>query len=238
MKLKSTLLLFFLIPAFVFAQETDKKEHFIEVTGTAELEIEPNEIYVIVRLREFEESRQKVMLEKIDKEFLDAVEAAGINGNQLELADAGVQLGRLLRRQKDIFREKTYQIKLTSAAEVEKFISKIESVKIDYADIARLSHSELEKMKLDLKVKALQAAKTKAEALVKAVGSELGKPLVIREVDFAPYIPTANERYDKYKATGAIMRSMDNQQSSYSEPEISFKKIKLQAQINAQFEIK
>lgn len=188
MKLKSILIILLAIPVLVFAQEPGKQNHFIEVTGTALLEVVPNEIYISVRLREFEENKQKVLLEKIDKDFLTALDAAGINRNQLELADAGLQLGRLRRKQKDVFREKTYQLKLTSAAQVEKFIDKIEAVKVENMDVVRLHHSDLEKLRLELKVKALQAAKTKAETLLKSIGAEIGKPIVIREIDFEPSV--------------------------------------------------
>jgi uncharacterized protein YggE len=237
MKIKSILFMLLAIPAFVSAQESSKRDHFIEVTGTAELEIEPNEIYVVVRLKEFEEGRQKVLIEKLDKDFLTAMDAAGINRNQLSLADAGVQLGRLRWLKKDVFREKTYQVKLTSAAQLEKFIDKIEGVKIDYADVARLHHSEYEKLKLDLKVKALQIAKTKAETLLKSIGSELGKPILIQEINLEPFNPgyLAGNTLYKMKSENVVLRDIESKEE---ESGIAFKKIRLQMQVNAQFEIK
>src|SRR4051812_43017125 len=118
MKLRSIYFLFFFLPLAAFAQnETFKGEHFIEVTGVAQQEIEPNEIYVIVRLKEFEENREKTTLEKLDKDFSNALKEAGIDRKRLELADAGSSIGKIGKRDKDAFRQKTYQIKLTSAAE-------------------------------------------------------------------------------------------------------------------------
>ena len=77
-----------LFPFFLQAQnEVFKGEHFIEVTGTAKLEIEPNEIYTIVRLREFEENKTKTPLEKLEKDFMAALKQAGIDRARLELAD-------------------------------------------------------------------------------------------------------------------------------------------------------
>lgn len=169
-----------------YAQEQTQSEHFIEVNGTAELEVTPNEIYLAIRLKEFEEGRVKTTLETIDKSFLNALKEAGIDTKNLELADAGLLLGGR-RRDRDVFREKTYQLKLSGAAEVEKFLSKIENVKADYVDIVRVDHSELTKLKLDVKVKALQIAKTKAQALAHSIGSELGKPILIREMSVEPY---------------------------------------------------
>lgn len=214
-----------------YAQEQTQSEHFIEVTGTAELEVTPNEIYLTIRLKEFEEGRVKTTLETIDKSFLNALKEAGIDTKNLELADAGLLLGGR-RRDRDVFREKTYQLKLSGAAEVEKFLSKIENVKADYVDIVRVDHSELTKLKLDVKVKALQIAKTKAQALAHSIGSELGKPILIREMSVEPYnMYPGNAQY-------SIMNVQYRDKAELKEYESSFKKIKLQAQVLVQFEIK
>jgi uncharacterized protein YggE len=227
--MKRILLSIFLLSTFVgFSQEVFKGEHFIEVTGSASQEIEPNEIYMLVRLKEFEENRSKVTLEKLDSDFLNALKDAGIDKKRLEIADAGSQIGKLGRKDKDAFREKTYQIKLTSAAELEKFLTKLEPVKVDYADISRLSHSDYEKIKVDLKIKALQAAKAKAETLLKSIGSEIGKPLMVRDWEVEPMQPMVERM-----ANVRMKSDLDDESTG-----TAFRKIKLQAQITAQFEIK
>lgn len=217
-----------LLPFFLTAQEEFKKP-FIEVTGTAFREIEPNELYVVIRLKEFEENRQKTSLESLEKDFFNAVKTAGIDRKRVELADAGSGLEKFRRKDKEAFREKSFQIKLTSAAELEKFIEKLSPVKVDSVDVTRLHHSDYEKLKLELKVEALKAAQAKAETLVQSIGAEVGKPLMIRDFDFGqPYMEmNANVR----------MMKMDSDQAQGGEP-IAFRKIKMQAQITAQFEIK
>jgi uncharacterized protein YggE len=227
--MKKILLSVFVLSAFAgFSQEVFKGEHFIEVTGSASQEIEPNEIYMFVRLKEFEENRSKVTLEKLDNDFLNALKDAGIDKKRLEIADAGSQIGKLGRKDKDAFREKTYQIKLTSAAELEKFLAKLEPVKVDYADITRLSHSDYEKIKVELKIKALQAAKAKAETLLKSIGAEIGKPLMVRDWEVEPVQPMMEQM------ANVRMKSNMAEESTGA----AFRKIKLQAQITAQFEIK
>lgn len=216
-----------LIPLAASAQETFK-EHFIEVTGTAYREIEPNEIYVLIRLKEFEENRQKTSLEKLEKDFYNAVKDAGIDRKRVELADAGSDLEKFRRRDKESYREKTFQIKLTSADELDRFIEKLSPVKVDSVDITRLHHSDYEKIRLELKIEALKAARAKAEALLQSIGAEIGKPLVVRDFDFP-------QPYMEMKANVRSM-AMDAQQGP--EEPIAFRKIKMQAQINAQFEIK
>ncbi len=229
MKKRLIAVLWMILPMVALAQEGFKGEHFIEVTGTAQQEIEPNEIYTLIRLKEFEENKQKVSLEKLEGDFMNALKNAGIDKKRLELADAGSRLDKLGRRDKDAFREKAYQLKLTSAAELEKFLASLEPVKVSSVNITRLHHFDYERIKLELKTKALLAAKTKAETLLRAIGSEIGKPLMVRDFDIEPYQPMMEMK------ANAMMRdqSADEQESA-----IGFRKIKLQSQITAQFEIK
>lgn len=216
------------------AQEGFKGEHFIEVTGTAQTEIEPNEITVSIRLREFEENKQKVQLEKLDQDFLNALKSAGIDRKRLEISDAGSDLSKLGRRDKDAFRQKTYQLKLTSGAEVEKFLRNIEPVKVDVVRIIRVHHTELEKLKLDLKVQALQAARSKAEVLLKSIGAEIGNPLMVREWDNEPIQPMQDMAANVYyRAKGEESLAMPAEEES-----AAFRKIRLRSQVTAQFLIK
>ena len=233
--MKKYLILFAIaaLPLFSIAQnEVFKGEHFIEVTGTAHQEIEPNEIFTQIRLREFEENKQKTNLEKLDADFMKALKDAGIDKKRLELADIGSKLDKLGKRDKDAFRQKTYQLKLTSAAELEKLLEALEPVKVDYVNITRLHHTDYEKIKLELKTKALQAAKAKAEALLSSIGAQVGKPLMVRDWDVQPFEPAM-----EYKTANVMMRA-DADQGMEGESAMGFRKIKLQAQITAQFEIK
>ena len=221
-----------LFSSVAFAQqELFRGEHFIEVSGNAQQEIEPNEIYVRISLLEFEENRAKVALEKLDKDFLDALKNANIDKKRLELANVGADLGKLGRKDKDSFREKVYQLKLTSGTELVTLVEKLSTVKVNDIAVTRVSHSELEKLRLDLKVKALQAARDKADALAKSIGASIGAPLMIREFENNPF-PMAE----------VVNFRVRNQASAYdggveAEP-TAFRKITIQAQVTAQFLLK
>jgi uncharacterized protein YggE len=227
----------FLVTSGLFAQEGFKGEHFIEVTGVAETEIDPNEITLLIRLREFEANKSKVQLEKLDQDFLAALKAAGIDKKRLTLAGAGSSLSKFGKRDKDAFRDKVYQLILTNAGELEKLIEKLEPVEVDRLVVSKVHHTEYEKYKLDLKIQALKAAKAKAEAMLKAIGSEAGIPLMVREWDNDPVHP--------YDMNANVMLRTKNQSMGMEEMEEpqqdsgpSFRKIKLRSQVSAQFAIK
>ncbi len=208
-----------------------KGEPFVEVSGTAETEIDPNEITLWIRIREFEENKNKVQLEKLDQQFLTALKSAGIDKKRLTLADAGSTLSKLGKREKDAFREKTYELLLNSSAEVQTLIRNLEPVKVDMVRVVRVHHSSLETFKLDVKVKAVQAARAKAQALAKAVGSDIGTPLMIREWDDGPVYPLPHESNMMFKST------MADQAEQTTDSDIAFRKIRLRAHVQAQFRL-
>jgi uncharacterized protein YggE len=232
MRVNIAIILFLFASTAGFGQELLKQEHFIEVTGSSEMEVEPNEIFVFVKLREFEENRAKVPLEKLDQQFLQAVKAANIDRKNLTIADAGSTFDKIRRRDKDAFREKSYEIKLTSAAELEKFLEKIEPVKVYQLDLTRLHHTDMEKFKIDLKVKALQAAQAKATTLLKSIGAEIGKPIMVRDWDQDPVQPLPNVR------ANVMYKAQEMADDGMAEEQTPFRKLRLRAQITAQFLIK
>src|SRR5690606_36388754 len=176
--------------------------------------------------KEFEENRQKIALEQLDKDFFKAVRTAGIERERVTLADAGSDLEKFRRRDKESYRDKSYQIILRSATELEKLIEALSAVKVDAVDITRLHHTDYEKIRMELKIEALKTARTKAEALLSAIGSGIGKPLMIRDFDFA----------QPYMEMKANIRTMNMDAAQAPDP-VAFRKIRLQAQITAQFEI-
>ena len=92
MRANLLIMIFLIAVTAAVGQEFVKQEHFIEVTGSAEMEVEPNEIFLFIRLKEFEENRAKVPLEKLDQQFLQAVKSANIDRKNLTIADGGSSL--------------------------------------------------------------------------------------------------------------------------------------------------
>lgn len=221
-----------LLSVSAFAQEGFKGQPFIEVTGMAETEIDPNEITVQIRLREFEENKNKTALEKIEQDFFAALKTAGIDRKRLRLADVGSRLSKLGKKEKDAFREKTYQLVLSSGSELETFLEKMEPVKVDLINITRVHHTDYEKIRLDLKVNALKIARSKAEVLLGSMNLQPGKPLLIRDWQDEPFHPYY-EANIVFKSAGPA----DMSGQSFEAP-TDFRKIRMRAQITAQFEIR
>ena len=202
---------------------------YIEVYGSAESEITPDIILVSVRLKEYDENKTKVPMEVIESEFLKAAEKSDIPNENIQLGSFELNSFQRKRRDRDFRAEKTYQVQFSSSAEIMTFLDNLQTVKLDYLGVTKLTHSEIEKYRLELKIEALKAAGRKADALLEAVGAKRGKPLIIDEGGkpsfWTPQNTSSNFAYGFLDA------------EAVNANEVPIKKIKLRFEIRARFEI-
>ncbi len=225
------------------AQEAPR---YIDVTGSAEMELSPNIIVLSVRLREFEEGRVKTTLAQLDGELLAAATRSKVEKDKLVVTDVNLYSYQRRRNDRDVNAQKTYEITFSKAEEVMTFLENLKAVNVDMLRVAKLSHTEMEKHRLQLKIDALKAAETKAGALLTAIGSKRGKPLVIEEIqaDFVPFNPSAEQQLYrlseqqmyKLSITGAVHRGM-NMDEDITASDVPLKMIKLRFEIRARFAI-
>lgn len=96
-------------------------------------------------------------------------------------------------------------------------------------NIVRLSHTDIEKHRLETKINALKAAEQKADALLLSVGAKKGKILLIKE-DPARFDWPPN-------SDGISSSNLMAYQSIPREESTPFRKIKLRFEIQARFSI-
>jgi uncharacterized protein YggE len=197
----------------------------ITVTGSAEMEVIPDEIYFSISLREYfkEKDKNKVDIATLEKQLQAAVNGAGITKENFQIENISGNRWQWNQRKKpvDFLESRRYVLKLNNLAKVDDVLSKVDPKGIEYVNISRYEHSKIEQYRKDLKLKALQAAKEKAGYLVQGLGEQLGGVLEINRA--------SNEMMMKAEGMGADMAQ---------EPEIDFRKIKLRYEMQAVFAIK
>jgi uncharacterized protein YggE len=213
----------------------------ISVTGSAELEVIPDEIYFSISLREYfkERDKNKVEIETLEKQLQAAVNAAGISKENFQIENIYGNRWQWNQRKKpvDFLESRRYVLKLNNLAKVDDILSKVDAKGIEFVNISRYEHSKIEQYRKELKLKALQAAKEKANYLVQGVGEQLGGVLEIHEMGgtdgYYPPYPVYN------RASNEMMMKADGMAGDMAaEPEIDFRKIKLRYEMQAIFAIK
>lgn len=234
---KSTLLLIAILtgfcisslPHYAFAQSENKQKK-IEVVGSAEMEVIPDEIYLNISLREYmKDVKNKVKIESLEKELQNVVLKAGIAKENFEIENVyGYNWNTGKRKTEEFFARKRYRIKLDDLTKVNNIMGSIDQKGIESVNIGEITHSKLEEYKMELKAKALIASREKANYLLKAIGEESGNVLEIQEI------------YDGYAQPYYEMKTMEMRQDSMDmeEPQIEFRKIKLKYEMKAVYAIK
>ncbi|RYY39945.1 MAG: SIMPL domain-containing protein [Chitinophagaceae bacterium] len=207
----------------------------ITVTGSAEEEVTPDEIYVNVDLKEYDKKGQgKVSLDVIRRDFLNSVRAVGIPDSLVTIAAYdGVNPWWVRKRRKDeLYATITYEVKFKNSKNLDELVARLDDNATQNFYISRVDHSRLAEFRKNLKIKATQAAKEKAQYLAQSIGEQVGVAVTINEpVEYGGpiiYNQVANVRY---KAAAEAAAPPDA-----SQPD--FRKIKLKYDVTVVFALK
>ena len=224
----TTALAFTFLAGFSQVLDTRKK---IEVTGAAEQEITPDEIFVGISLQEYmTTNKKKISIEELEKQLQTAVMKAGIANTDFMINNISSYQNYWEKKKNPMFlASKQYTLKVKDLTKLNDIISAVDQKGIAYTNVESYSHSKLEAYKKDLKVKALQNAKEKANSLLNGISEKMGGAMDIQEI-YNEYTPQPMYRNTMMKTQSA--------EDAVAMPDIDFKKIKLSYQIRAVFEIK
>jgi hypothetical protein len=216
-----------------FAQIPDSRRK-IEVTGSSEAEVTPDIIYVGLALKEYfkdNNNRKRVTIEELERQLQSAVLNAGIPKENLTINNISSYTDYWNKKKEANFlASKQYRIKVSDLTKLNDILSAVDPQGIAYSNIEGYDYSKIEALKSDLKIKALKAAKTKASYLAEAIGEKVGGALEIQEIN--------NEYYPQPMYRVNTMMKSDSLSEVAAMPEIDFKKIKLNYQMRAVFELK
>ena len=221
------------------SQGTNQDElPYIELIGSAEKEVIPDEIYLGIILHERFVNKEKISIEEQEDKLKTALKGLGIDLKNLYLSDANADYLKIRWQKKDVLTKKDYTLKVANATAVGLVFQELETLEIKDAFVSSVSHSKLDSLRREVKIMAIKTAKDKADYLLAAIGEQTGKPIIVKETDAssmanAPGLVTlrgSRSEPQYYFVDGIKVRDKDD--------EIQFQKIKLQSNIYVKFLIK
>jgi uncharacterized protein len=232
-------LLIFTISAPSFSQNIPQQpRRTITVTGSAETEVTPDEIFVEVLLREYEKKGQgKVNIETIKKDFLGDLRAVGLPDSAVTISYyGGYNPNPWLRKKNkkdELYASISYQVKLKSSKQMDDLVDRLDDNATQNFFISKTSYSKLDELKKELKIKAVRSAKDKATYLSEAINENIGEAVTINEpVEYyTPY-------YGAAAPNMAMMRSQNVAQTEDTSQVVDFKKMKIRYDVTAVFALK
>ena len=232
---KIILIAFVVFSISSFAQIGEKNfidQNYIEVTGNAEMEIIPDEIYLKIVVNE-KDFKGKEDLQKLEKSMIQALSKIGIDvSEQLTIRDMASNFQKYWLKGTEINSVKEYQLKVESANTAGQVIRDLETLGLSNISVEKIDHSKIQEFKTEVKVMAIKAAKEKAVSLTGAIDQKIGKAIYIQE-----------QNYNTFQGKAAGISNIAVRGYGYSDemelkqPDIEFEKIKLEYSILVRFEI-
>jgi len=239
MKTHNLALILLLFAINVFAQNTGIDDlRFIEVTGSAEMEVEPDEIRFQIGIteywkEEFEKGKEykdfvtKIPLEEIEKNLMNELASIGITKEQMILKDAGTSW---TREGKDFRKGKAVEIIITDFNLINEINRKVKTKGLSFMRISELKNKNITEYRKQVKIEAMKAAKEKATYLLQSVGENIGKVISVIELD---------ENKNLYwTPQSALSNTIMPGSGSYEVENEAIKQIKLKYEVKVRFEIK
>jgi uncharacterized protein YggE len=240
MKIMKKILIAFAFSLFLLeaiAQETKPIQKSISVSGSSEIEVVPDEIYVQVDLREYNKKNgDKVDINTIKNNFLAACKNIGLTEKDVTVQsyqgyDNNYWWIKKKKENPDLKAGISYSIKVSKVDMLDALVDKMDDEATQNFFIAKASYSKIDELKKDLKIAALKAAREKAIYLSEAIGEHIGEAITINdptEVNPPPRPYYANE----------MMKAARTEDSTAPAMDVDFKKIKLQYEVNVVFALK
>lgn len=173
MKLRHFLLIgIFTVGSFINAQEV--KKNAIEVTGVAEMEVEPDEIIFNIGIK----ADNKNQLADNEKLLFETLKKDGVKNEDIKFKSMYQNL-----YSKATKFTKSFQFKVNTKTNVSKLFEDLNQKWVSNLNIAEIKNTKIADFRKTVKINALKAAKEKADYLLESIGEKTGTPLEIVEVE-------------------------------------------------------
>jgi len=210
------------------AQQGEKNfidQNYIEVSGKAELFIEPNLIYIKIELNE----KNRIPIEGRESEMIKKLTDLGIDVKKdLVVNDLSGSFRSYIFTKNEVLSKKNYVLTVRNGQTAGKVFYELDKMEVTNFSIDKVDHTDIEKLRREVKVNAIKAAKEKAEDLTKAINQQIGRAIYVQEV----------EGYRPYNPSNISIRGVNSYGSpdlKVKELELDFEKIKIEYAILCRF---
>ncbi len=203
-------------------------ENTIQVTGTAEREILPDEIFVRIVISE-NDTKGKVSVDKMEQDMITALRNIGVDvENNLKVGDMSSSLHEKIFGKNTTRTTATYQLKISSAEMLGNVYQRLGSFGISNITITALNHSRIREITAEVRIEAVKNAQQMASDMARALGQEIGKAVYV--VDYNNQV--INTR-SNYKAD--LIMEADSYDTGAGAAALDFRNIKLSYSVSVKF---
>lgn len=206
----------------------------INVVGSAEMDIEPDQVDVYFVLSEYmSDKNNKVSMEIIRKEFLkacadasipkDSIRVDGLSGNAYQH-----YIHKKKKNDPGFMESVTFVIRLSNTKQIDALAAKVNDKAVINMYVGRRWHSNMVAFRKDLRIQATKAALEKAIYMSQSIGEQLDGAILIEEMDMGVAVPMLRSNMEMN-----VVSSSDQGDSS-----MPFQKITIRSDVRAEFRLK
>jgi uncharacterized protein YggE len=215
--------------AAVVAQNTAPQyPNSIQVSGKAEKKVTPNEIYVDITIKDGDVKNQTVA--QIESTMKSRLKALDID---VEKSLKATDMDNSLKKKRQVATHRSYELKLGDVWTLGAVFDMLNELGVSDASVNRVSHSEMEDFRREVRVEAIRNAKTNAEQIAAAIGQSIGPAIYINDNGniYESYSRSNLMRMDQVVVIGYGTSKKDTAE----EEVLDFQDITLSYQITAKF---
>ncbi len=235
MKKQVTILALFFVLTLCSNAQTETiangEKSYIEVIGSNSIDIIPDMLYVSIIFRE----KKSISIDSQEDTLKNIMQRCEIPISKLTINKAQSTYSKISFTSRTGVTQKVYSLLLPDASSMARVFDEFEkSTIIDNYRLEKISHSKIDSLVREVKIKAIKEAKAQAEYLLNAINEKIGRPLEIKEVK--------GDNIEIYGIVGGVPARYGNSRD-YSEPissqdiVISVQNIKIQKYIYIKFAI-
>lgn len=229
---KIKLIIFLLFTGTILAQNSTQQP-YIEVTGIAETEIIPNEIYLDIQIKERIEKGEKLTITVLENQLKSTLRKIDIPKNNLSISDVNAVLAKTGWFKEEILSIANYTLKVNGASKLKLLFESFKKLEISEVNITKATHSNIIEIKKRNRITAIKKAKEKADYLLAAIGEKTGKPIIINELANNNQAFVNANFINNYSSGNSISKVR-----GFKNKIVEFQKIKIKSSIYVKFQIK
>ena len=184
-------LIFLFIVAHLSAQDfIDSDMRFIEVTGSAKMEVVPDQITLQFTLEEYRPRKdigKKVEIHEIEGRLMDLLKRYAVKQEDIVLDGFNNSWYRAWYYRRQLTKRKSIQVTFRDMAQLNAIFAEVDGEGISNISIASTSHHELTEFRKEVKKNAIVAAREKAAYLLEALGENVGRVKSVHENATTPH---------------------------------------------------
>jgi uncharacterized protein YggE len=206
----------------------------INVVGSAEMDIEPDQVDVYFVLSEYmSDKNTKVSMETLRKEFLkacadasipkDSIRVEGLSGNAYQH-----YIHKRKKNDPGFMENVTFVIRLSNTKQIDGLSAKVNDKAVINMYVGRRWHSKMEDFRKEMRIKATKSALDKAKYMSESIGEQVDGALLIEDIELGTPSPMLRSNMEM-----SMVASSDQGESS-----MPFQKITIRSDVRVEFRLK